>query len=108
MKNKFNTFNCFSNGLVIPKISFYKFKVWIILKFENIFSFSGCKIISKEFEGNVWSQEVDFSELPEIEPLEMKMDVKIKPGKNGLSVGVLSLNAKRLTTASQPPEKGAK
>ena len=50
--------------------------------------FSGCKIISKEFEGNVWSQEVDFSELPEIEPLEMTMDVKIKPGKNGLSVEV--------------------
>ena len=68
--------------------------------------FSGCKIISKDFEGSVWSKEVNMAELPEIEPLEMKMDVKIKPGKNGLSVGVLSLNAKRLTTGSQPEKKG--
>ena len=45
--------------------------------------FSGGKIISKDFEADVWSREVDLSKLPEIEPLELSMDVKIKPGKNG-------------------------
>ena len=68
--------------------------------------FSGCKIISKDFDGDVWSREVDLSQLPEIEPLEMKMDVKIKRGKNGLSVGVMSLNAKRLAAVGQPEKKG--
>lgn len=68
--------------------------------------FSGCTIISPDFNAPVWSQEIDFTELPEYEPLQMTLDVKMKVGKNGLSVGVLSLNAKRLTTASQPEKKG--
>lgn len=69
--------------------------------------FSGCEIRSKDFKGKVWSKDIDFTELPEYEPLEMTMDIRIKPGQNGLSVGVQSLNAKRLTTASQPQAKGA-